>query len=146
MSKTAVIIKGNPALITNNPRADAFYEDLEKVLILAGYDVRFNAGEPYTSPDSADLWIGHSRGADRLQFAPEGTLVIGVGVPLSTGETTFPIVNNPEDKMSQRIFSEGKIVEGEPLETLDDDNHYILTEGMKKQILDLIKNFQDKDM
>ena len=66
-NKTAVIIKGNPKFIDNNKDADSFYEEIKSFLEDLGFEVSFDKGEPYTSPDKADLWIGHSRGADRLR-------------------------------------------------------------------------------
>jgi hypothetical protein len=51
--------------------ATAFYSDLSSLLKGKGYDVAFDDGAPMTSPnEAADVWIGHSRGIDRLQYAP----------------------------------------------------------------------------
>lgn len=138
-SKSAVIIKGNPALVVNNERAITFYKELASFLEELGFSVKFDSGEPYTTPPSADLWIGHSRGADRLRFAPSGILTIGIGVPESTEDTIFPIVNHPDDEMVNRKFSSGKIIEGKGNDELDDTNHYILTEEMKAEIIEIIK-------
>ena len=137
--KSAIIIKGNPALIKNNKRADIFYKDLALFLEELGFSVEFHSGEPYTSPKSADLWVGHSRGADRLRFAPFGTKVIGIGVPESTEEDNFPIVNHPDDEMAKRKFSEGKVINGKKNNMLDDTNHYILTDDMKMEIKSIIE-------
>lgn len=78
---TAVIIKGNPKYIRSNPDADRFYAELAAHLRDNGYDVSFDAGKAYTSPPAADLWVGHSRGTDRLRFAPETTRTVALGVP-----------------------------------------------------------------
>lgn len=78
--KRAILITGNPKYIEGNPQAAKFYSKVEKVLSQAGYDVVRNAGEPYTQPDEADLWVGHSRGADRLRFAGPGTKTVALGV------------------------------------------------------------------
>jgi hypothetical protein len=78
-SASAVIVKGNPKYITDNPEADEFYEALAALLKEQGYETSFDAGEPYTSPDeNASLWVGHSRGQDRLQYAPEGIRTVAV--------------------------------------------------------------------
>ena len=138
-TKTAVIIKGNPALVAENERADSFYKELGSFLEELGFSVKFDPGEPYTSPEPADLWIGHSRGADRLRFAPLGTIVIGIGVPESTEDTSFPVVNHPDDETTKRKFSSGKVVEGKENNELDDSNHYILTGDMKEKIVEIIK-------
>lgn len=69
----AVIIMGNPKYV-DDPRvrdlAEAFYQEIKRILEKRGYRVELDPGEPYTSPDeSAALWVGHSRGIDRLRFA-----------------------------------------------------------------------------
>jgi len=78
-SRSAVIVKGNPKYIADNPRADAFYADLAKLLSSRNYEVTYDPGDEYTVPPAADLWVGHSRGADRLRFAPPATQTIAVG-------------------------------------------------------------------
>ncbi len=138
-NKSAVIIKGNPALVNNNERADIFYKELASFLEQLGFSVKFDFGEPHTTPPPADLWVGHSRGSDRLRFAPPETLTIGIGVPESTGDTPFPIVNHPDDKMVNRKFSSGKVIEGMEGDELDDANHYVLSEDMKAEIIKIIK-------
>lgn len=68
----AVIVQANPLYTHNNSRAGKFYESLRKSLERKGWRVETDPGEPYTSPPrGARLWIGHSRGADRLKYAPE---------------------------------------------------------------------------
>ena len=74
----AVVIKGNPKYL-NNPHADKFYQNVANHLKGHGYNVSFDNGEPYTSPKAADLWVGHSRGVDRLRFAPKHTKTIALG-------------------------------------------------------------------
>lgn len=72
----AVIIKGNPYYASREEKAgyDRFYAEVRAILLRAGYDqVVFDDGAPYTVPPKADLWVGHSRGKDRLRFAPKGT-------------------------------------------------------------------------
>lgn len=70
----AVIVKGNPKYLNmpaNVPLAEAFYTEIQTILEKRGYDVAFDPGIEYTSPDeTAAVWIGHSRGIDRLRFAP----------------------------------------------------------------------------
>ena len=73
---SAVIIKGNPALVDNNPLASKFYNNIAAFLRQNKYSVTFDKGEPFTKPTHADLWIGHSRGADRLRFARKGTKTV----------------------------------------------------------------------
>jgi|SRR3989338_9304631 len=109
----AVVIKGNPKFVENNSQADAFYKDLSDFLISLGYEVSFDEGEPYTQPQQADLWVGHSRGVDRLQFAPVHTKTVALGVKDG--------INHPKDKS----LSPGQV---------PDEFHYILTEDMKEEI------------
>lgn len=78
----AIIIKGNPKYL-EDPRvkfmAEAFYAAIEAVLLAGGLRVEFDPGEPHTVPKAGALaWVGHSRGADRLQYAPEGVFILEV--------------------------------------------------------------------
>ncbi len=139
IKKTAVIIKGNPALVNGNVRADTFYADLKTFLESLDFEVSFDAGEPYTTPPKADVWIGHSRGSDRLRFALPETIVVGLGVPESVEGHSFPVVNHPKDELAHRVYKSGKILRGEDTAHLDDTNHYILTDDMKRQLIEIIQ-------
>lgn len=114
---SAVLITGNPKFITDNPKADAYYQAVEDYLKDQGYSVSRDPGEPYTEPDPAQLWIGHSRGADRLRFAPEGTRTLAFGAPGG--------VNHPDDT----ALSSGDI---------PTDAHYEFTDDMRQAIADLL--------
>lgn len=126
VSSKAIIIKGNPAYIDGNPDADKFYKEIEVYLKKKGFDVSYDAGEPYTSPEEADVWIGHSRGVDRLQFAPEGTAVVALGAPNYPG-----VINHPKDEPE---------VGKEPSKY-----HYIFTDEMKSAIDDAIGDSIDEE-
>ena len=80
--KKAVIIKGNPYYLEQGPDTAgyaAYYKAIEDELRSAGYaDVVYDRGDPMTTPPSADLWVGHSRGASRLRFAPKDTKTINI--------------------------------------------------------------------
>jgi hypothetical protein len=69
-----VIIKGNPKYLRQlkiRPLAEHFYAVIKSMLVAKGYEVEFDEGKPYTIPKVyAAVWIGHSRGIDRLRFAP----------------------------------------------------------------------------
>lgn len=110
----AIIIKGNPRYIEGNRYAEAFYRELESFLTGLGYEVSFDPGEPYTTPPPADLWVGHSRGAGRLKFAPKGTRTLALG--------TIEGVYHPEDA-SVNDFS-----------IVPDKYHYMLTSEMKEAL------------
>src|SRR3989344_6468645 len=142
MKKTAVIIKGNPKLVEGNERANAFYESLKVFLESLDFEVSFDSGEPYTQPPHADVWIGHSRGSDRLRFALPEVITIGLGVPESRGSTDFPVVNHPKDEMAKLVFQDGKIIKEEAVQMFDDSYHYILTEEMKEEIKNIIENYK----
>ena len=92
----AVIVKGNPKYISDpkiEPMANKFYAEVAQLLENKGYRVAFDPGLEYTSPDtSAQVWIGHSRGIDRLRFAPEHIKTI----ELLTQDHTMKFVNNDE--------------------------------------------------
>lgn len=113
-ARTAVIITGNPRYIANNPKAEAYYQAIEDHLAGLGYSVQRDPGAPYTSPPPADLWIGHSRGADRLRFAPAGTRTVAFG---SSREGA---VNHPADIVDQPAGS-----------FVPPDEHYVLTDAMR---------------
>jgi hypothetical protein len=77
----AVIIHGNPYYINSaeKDKYQRYYRDIERELKRAGYkDVVHDPGEDYTTPPKADLWVGHSRGAGRLRFAPPSTRTLDI--------------------------------------------------------------------
>jgi hypothetical protein len=78
----AIIIKGNPKYLRQpkiKPLAAKFYAEIEQLLREKGYEVEFDAGKPYTAPKMyAAVWIGHSRGIDRLRFARRSTATIAL--------------------------------------------------------------------
>lgn len=81
-SPLAIIIKGNPKYI-EDPRvksmADQFYAAIALILARGGLRVSFDAGEPLTVPQAgAAAWVAHSRGADRLQYAPPNVLTLEI--------------------------------------------------------------------
>lgn len=121
LNKTAVVIGGNPKYIKNNPQASVFYKELIKYLESLGFATMFDSGAPYTSPPRADLWVGHSMGADRLEGAvPEyATYAVALGVPDPEAfqQENYFAINHPDDQPEL-----GKT----PLR-----EHYILTEDMK---------------
>jgi hypothetical protein len=71
----AIIITANPNYILK-PKlkvwSDALYADVKARLEARGYRVDFNTGYQYNLPDpNAAVWVGHSGGINRLQYAPE---------------------------------------------------------------------------
>jgi hypothetical protein len=70
----AVVIKGNPKYLEDPeiaPLARQFYAHVAELLMARGYQVHFDKGAEYTTPNvKAAVWVGHSRGIDRLRFAP----------------------------------------------------------------------------
>jgi hypothetical protein len=78
----AVIVTGNPKYIempSIKPMADKFYGQIKQMLEARGFEVKFDPGAEYTSPDeNAAVWIAHSRGIDRLQYAPPGVKTIAL--------------------------------------------------------------------
>jgi hypothetical protein len=122
---TAVIIKGNPDYISGH---NDFYEDIKSFLVglRPGYEVSFDAGAPMTTPPKADLWIGHSRGSDRLEGAvPEyAKAVLAIGVP-DPANQPFPAINHPNDRPEV-----GKV---------PDESHFVFTVEMKNKIKEISK-------
>lgn len=117
----AVIIHGNPRWVNGKDKvqADAFYTEIAQ-LLAKKYDVSHDAGRPYTTPRAAALWVGHSRGADRLRFAEKGTKTIAVG------SLVHGSVNHPQDIPT---------VGSRPAAA-----HYQLTPDMRRRILHVIAN------
>lgn len=79
--KTAVLITGNPIYLNSQrfkTKAVAFYGEITDLLKSRGYCVKEDAGLDYTVPSDADLWIAHSRGMDRLRWAPPATVVVRI--------------------------------------------------------------------
>ena len=89
--KSAVIIKGNPKY-TNSRIAKSFYSELEQFLIDNGYTVHIDDGSIKSRPPVADVWIGHSRGIDKLDAAPAETLTIQMGFP-----SEYDAISHPKD-------------------------------------------------
>ena len=114
----AVVIRGNPA-------AAKFYADVGGPLSGLGYDVDYDPGEPYTEPPPADLWVGHSRGADRLRFAPPTTRTVAVGSNLPGA------INHPDDDVDASFHRTG----GAPPAT-----HYELTPEMRERLTAVVRN------
>lgn len=77
----AVIVMGNPKYIDDpkiRTKAMAFYMKV-KMFLWPRYQVKLDVGQPFTLPDTnAALWVGHSRGIDRLQYAPKGIKTIAL--------------------------------------------------------------------
>ncbi len=112
---SAVIVKGNPKFISGNPKAEEFYSALQTALQNAGYSTGFDPGEAHTAPPAADLWVGHSRGAGRLRFAPKTTRTLALGSNLPGA------INHPDDDVTTKFHETG----GRP-----SDAHYALTPEM----------------
>lgn len=65
------------------PRKGDLYPKLEALLREQGFVVEYDPGREKTTPrKDAKVWVGHSRGCDRLRFAPAGVTTIAVGSPV----------------------------------------------------------------
>ena len=118
--KTVVIIKGN---VKYASEAEFFYSDLCNFLTTLKLQVSFDDGVEYTSPPKADIWIGYSRGIDRLRFASKKTQTIAIG-----GEWESAI-NHPQDNT---VFSD------QLSPVIPNKYHFILSEEMKKKLKKLV--------
>jgi len=136
-SRSAIVIKGDPEDIEENDNADAFYNDIRDFLQELNFSVSFDAGLEHTSPKTADLWIGHSRGADRLRFASPGICLIGLNTPQAAEGDDFPIINNVRDPLSHMKYVNGKLEDTES-EKLNDRWHYLFTNVMKKRLKEIL--------
>jgi hypothetical protein len=100
----AVIVTGNPKYLENEKvksLADKFYNEIEVILKDKGYEVVRDSGKEYTEPThTAKVWIGHSRGIDRLRFAPDDITTI----PLQTNDYKKEYKSNDERGLSKEHY------------------------------------------
>jgi DNA-directed RNA polymerase beta' subunit len=132
-SRRAVIIKGNPNFVEGSQKelAEPFYNELKELVEAQGYETSFDAGEPDTEPEPADLWVGHSRGQDRLRFAPEGTETLAV--------------DQYEDRAEERREETAKLMEEAGHDNWPDfvdatgwappEEHYQVTDALREAII-----------
>ena len=115
--KQVSIIKGNPEYITNNAKASEFYDNLRKLIEEKGYKVNMDEGEPHTIPPETDhAWVGHSRGIDRLRFAPKNVITIATGFPEDKSGVNHPLDDAEVGRIPNKY-------------------HYTLTPEMKEAIV-----------
>jgi hypothetical protein len=126
---TAVIIKGNVKYVKNNPKAEAFYNDISSYLIQKGYKVSFDSAESTILP-AADLRIGHSKGLNKLNLCKnERAKLLAIGaLPEKSKNTRIIFENHPVDEQFLRECSAGLKFD------IPIDEHYIFTNAMKKTI------------
>jgi hypothetical protein len=121
----AVIVKGNPQYIKGNHMATKYYNDIADFLRQQNVSVTMDEGKPYTQPSKADLWVGHSRGTDRLRFAPKETQTLAFGSNLPNA------INHPRDLAGG---------DWQSIQNYEPSNfHYIFTNAQKQAILDKLK-------
>lgn len=81
---SATVIKGNPSFVQGNPLAEEYYSKISAHLKSLGVTkVTLDEGAPYTRPPLSDVYIGHSRGVDRLQYVRNrrGSSSVSLGDP-----------------------------------------------------------------
>jgi len=89
---SAVLIKGNPVHFPSDGTADRFYQKIRQHLASRGYSVSDHDGSDHSEPPLANVWVGHSRGAGRFDYAPPGVLTIPIGSHRAGA------INHPDDK------------------------------------------------
>ena len=137
---SAVIIKGNPKWIKGNDLAAKFYNQIADHLRQKQYSVTFDKGEPHTQPPVADLWIGHSRGVDRLRFAPKGTKTIDL-TPLE--HPVSQMVMQRQDAIRKQYGVERVSDLPPEAQLTPPPHHYFFTKEMKQRI-DAVTNEKNK--
>lgn len=132
---TASILPRSLEEIEGHGSSADFYRGVRNHLEGLGYSVSFDTRPEGSSPESADLIVGHSTAVPRLLDAPPGatTLAIGMKVPESKlgpgeGKIDSALVHSKDTppRMGQSSFS--------PTE-----EHYVLTESMKKEMKRIAK-------
>lgn len=88
--RLAVIIMGDPAAVAGREDAENFYRQIGQHLENNGFVVQYDPGLAETQPIEADVWIAHSRGADRLKFAPSKTATVALSAPDVPGAIWHP--------------------------------------------------------
>jgi ribosomal protein S18 acetylase RimI-like enzyme len=128
----AIIIKGNPKYI-NNSLARNYYKEIEKFLKDNGVkEVHYDSGEALTIPDeTADLYVGHSRGTSRRQYMSEEKqkVFLMFGVPEG-------IIDPVDLKWCKEVWVKG--TDQQPPK-----EHFILIPKQKEAILNLIKKVKN---
>jgi len=118
-SLVALLIKGNPRFVADNPKALYYYAEIAKYLRKLDYHVIMVESDPRPIFPAADLWIGHSRGAGFLDLAPETVHVI------SFGSKRYGAINAPGDDI-QTAFH---LTDRHP-----PDAHFVFTNRMRNEI------------
>jgi len=118
--KSAIIIHGNSKY---EDKSKKLYLDLEKILKASGYDkIEHDPGLDYTEPKKADVWIGFSRGENRLKFGPKNIKKISIGGTMGDYN-----ISNPKD--SEKCINDICI---------PNKHHFILTDKMKEELKKVI--------
>lgn len=142
---TAVVIKGNPdsPVTRGKELSEGFYDRLKKVLESEGLKTSFDPGKSYTTPPPADIWLGHSRGADRLRFAPEGVSPIGIGSEFKGA------INHPDDVAYMKSVRDTLLKGGKNWKDIPvgdrppaPEGHVILTPKMENELRERIRSLR----
>lgn len=131
------IIKGNPDVDRKNwDKYEAFYNQIKGLVEQQGMTADFDDGLAYTLPPGGKYWIGHSRGGDRLRFAPPGVKT------LRLDDYEPPRAKELAQQQLQQLGREfgtdnwaGIPVEKRPTPTTD---HYTVNPEMSKAIQHLL--------
>lgn len=124
----ALIIKGNPIYLENNPLADTFYSHIHAFLLDLNIESTFISCFHIGEFPNAEIWIGHSRGGYTLSKAPRETLCIAIGSSVEGA------INHTKDN----VFTFWREKEKKP-----NKYHYVFTEEMKSFIsMKLTENFK----
>lgn len=132
----AVIVKGNSKYITGKI-ARNFYKELYMMLLNEGFSVTFDPGEDYTCPRKADLYIMHSKGADRRRCISDKDMhkVIFTGSGMN-GAINHPVddawMHNKPEEMSWDAYG------------LPPDEHYMITPDMQAKFKARIRDIKPK--
>lgn len=127
---TACIITGNPIYIANNELAFAYYREIDLFLMKHGCkQVLFDAGNDFTLPPDAGIYIGHSRGCARKRFmVPEKQRRF---VMLGDPNGVMHPVDRDWHYRNQSMF-------GRPDAPLPPPEHFMFTEEQQTEILKMI--------
>lgn len=137
----AYVIKGNPEVMGKDiDKYNAFYESVADVLKQKGLSVGFDDGLAHTLPPGGKYWVGHSRGAGRLKYAPEGvkTLTLDDFEPEETRLANAEAAAKVMKELGVSSFADVPVAK----RRAPGPEHYTLNDNAIKALQDLVADHQ----
>lgn len=136
------IIRGNPDADPDNAaKYENFYSTVADIVRQQGATAKFDSGLSGTVPDG-DIWLGHSRGADRLRFAPSSvkTLRLDDFEPATARASQEADFNRLFKQYGYKTIAEVPI----EMRPKPGPEHYTLSPKAKSAIVNLLQQVSTK--